>query len=79
MTCRSAAQVYDCTSDIFRHTQSAVRVQLRHCFFTTLELHQAGCHFGREKAGSDAIAEDVARTEFDGEVAGKVDSGSYSG
>lgn len=70
MAPRAASKEDHGAGDIFGATEAAVGVLPGHCVGAAILLHEPGGHFGGEEAGGDAVAEDVAGAELDGEVAG---------
>ena len=65
MTGCPTRQVHDCAGNVFRLTQSSVRILLRDFCLTALQGHQTRSHLGGEEAWRNAIAKDVSRTELD--------------
>ena len=77
MARRTTCQEHDRAGEIFRAAQAAVGNQLRQRFFAAHFRNKAWGHLGGEKAWCDAVAEDMSRAEFNGQIAGEVDHGGW--
>jgi len=77
MRTRSRAKVHHRPRNILRSPQPLIRRRFRQALRTSLQLHEAVRHLGREEARCQGVAEDALRAELDSEIAGEVQGGGF--
>ena len=74
---RWAGQIYHDSRDVFGLTKPFTRIPVFQLLLATQHLDQAVCQFRRKEARCDCIRCDVAWSEFDSELSGKVMSSGF--